>query len=398
MDLAAVAQGAADDAGGLDTALLGDFLQTVVDAAGSGRRLRSAELETYGERGAAAATAGVPLRATVDLYLSASWRLWAELPLVADGTAAQVRAAGLAVLRAADDGVAALCEGYQLARNDLSRRQESGRREVFDALLAGGAESRAVLGRAADLGVDLTAPHAVLVASDQVAGFDSPGAAALLGRLERSLQGRRGDAAVLLAVKNQQLVCIFNAPDPEAIRFVSARLTAVLGPGEDAAPRTWQAAVGRPAAGADGVRASYEQALDALALAGRLRLPAPVVDAAELVVFRVLLRDRPAIDDLIATALGPLAAARGGAEPLLATLEAYYATGGVATEAARRLHLSVRAVTYRLARVARLLGVDPTDPAERFALHAAVLAARLLDWPGVPLDSSILPGTGNEAS
>lgn len=381
LDLAAVARGAARDAGGLDTSLLGDFLATVVDAAGSGRQLRTPELERFGERGAAAAHAGVPLRATVDLYLSASWRLWQELPVVNEGTAGQVRAAGLAVLRAADDGVAALCEGYQLARNDLSRRQESERREVFEGLLSGGAEARAVLGRAADLGLDLAAPHAVLVVRSP-AGFAGPSSASQLGRLERALQGRLGDAAVLLAVKNAELVCLFNAPDPAALELVATRLTRVLGDGPE---RVWQGAVGRPRSGTDGVRASYEQAHDALELAQRLKLPTPVVDAGDLVVFRVLLRDRPAVDELIRTVLTPLTGARGGAGPLLETLEAYFTAGGVATETARRLHLSVRAVTYRLARAHQLLGVDPTDPAERFGLHAAVLAARLLNWPDVPL-------------
>ena len=59
----------------------------------------------------------------------------------------------------------------------------------------------------------------------------------------------------------------------------------------------------------------------------------------------------------------------------------FYATGGVTTETARRLHLSVRAVSYRLARVQALLGIDPTDPGERFALQAAVLGARAIGWP-----------------
>jgi DNA-binding PucR family transcriptional regulator len=93
---------------------------------------------------------------------------------------------------------------------------------------------------------------------------------------------------------------------------------------------------------------------------------------------------------LIARAMGgarvPLAQAavtqvRGGAEPLLDTLDAYFATGCVATETARRLHLSVRAVTYRLDRIRVLTGHDPVDPAHRFTLHAAVLGARLLGWP-----------------
>ncbi len=45
----------------------------------------------------------------------------------------------------------------------------------------------------------------------------------------------------------------------------------------------------------------------------------------------------------------------------------------------------MRAVTYRLQRVEDLLGRDPSDPAGRFALHAAVLGARLLGWPETPL-------------
>ena len=374
VDLAAVAAGAAADAGGLDVVLLGDFLPTVVDAAATGRRLRQAELERYGERGAAAAQAGVALRALIDLYLSASWRLWRELPVVTGGSAAQVRAAGLAVLRAADDGVAALAEGFQLARGDLSRRQQSDRREVFDALLAGGHDAVTVLGRAADLGLDLAAPHAVLVATGSFQGDRS---APLLGRLGRALQGRYGDAGVLLEVKGGELVCVFAAPDDAAVAQVRGQVVALLG--GTAGP--WRGAVGRPRSGPDGVRASYEQARDALELAERLGLPGQVVDAGDLVVYRLLLRDREALDDLIRARLGPLERARGGAAPLLETLDAYYATGGVATEAARRLHLSVRAVTYRLARVEQLLGVDPTAAGERFALQAAVLGARALGWP-----------------
>jgi DNA-binding PucR family transcriptional regulator len=71
-------------------------------------------------------------------------------------------------------------------------------------------------------------------------------------------------------------------------------------------------------------------------------------------------------------------------EPVLATLEAYFDAGGNATEAARRLHLSVRAVTYRLARVRDLTGIDAARPDQRFGLQAAVLAARVLGWPNLP--------------
>jgi DNA-binding PucR family transcriptional regulator len=45
-------------------------------------------------------------------------------------------------------------------------------------------------------------------------------------------------------------------------------------------------------------------------------------------------------------------------------------------------------VTYRLSRVEEALGRDPSAPEHRFVLHAAVLGARLLGWPEVPLDSA----------
>jgi len=85
--------------------------------------------------------------------------------------------------------------------------------------------------------------------------------------------------------------------------------------------------------------------------------------------------------DLVQSVLGRLVEARGGAEPLLATLDAYFATGGITTETARRIHLSVRAVTYRLERIKTLTGYDPTDPTQRFTVHTALLGARLLGWP-----------------
>ncbi|WP_460446265.1 PucR family transcriptional regulator, partial [Angustibacter aerolatus] len=206
-------------------------------------------------------------------------------------------------------------------------------------------------------------------------------AAAALGRVERAVAGRLGDAQPLVHVVDDRLVCVFAAPDARALAQVTDRVAAELGQASG-----WQLAVGRARSGPRGVRPSYEQARDTLDVAAQLALTSTVVTSGELAVYQVLLRDRAAMAELIATTLAPLADARGGAEPLLQTLDAYFATGGVVTETARRLHLSVRAVTYRLARITSLLDRDPTDPQDRFALQAAVLGARLLGWPGTPLD------------
>ncbi|WP_137292966.1 PucR family transcriptional regulator [Nocardioides dongxiaopingii] len=379
-----VAAAAAGDAGGIDPGLLGDFLPIVVEAAASGRRLRRTELRACGEHGAAAALVGVPLRALVDLYLSACWRLWEELDTGPD--AVRVRAAGLAVLRAADDAVAALAEGFQLARNDLSRQQESTRRDVFDLLLAGGPAAVEATGRAADLGLDLTSPHAVLVARHDLT-FDHPSLTSVPRRLEGAVSGRHGDTSPLVATRNGLLVCIFAAPDRASVTLVGERLATVVAEATSAGGasdpgagprRAWQAAIGRTRPGAGAVRVSYEQAGSALDLAERLGLEDAVIDSGSLVVYEVLLRDRAAIDELITAVLGPLHDVPGSAAAMVETLEAYFACGGVATATATRLHLSVRAVTYRLQRIGDVLGLDPTDPAHRFTLHAAVLGARLL--------------------
>ena len=85
---------------------------------------------------------------------------------------------------------------------------------------------------------------------------------------------------------------------------------------------------------------------------------------------RVLGRDQAAIVDLVRGVLGPLQPVRGGPKVLLETLQAYFDAGDVATEAARRLHVSVRTVTYRLARVAQLTGCSVSRPDQRFAMPA----------------------------
>jgi sugar diacid utilization regulator len=152
----------------------------------------------------------------------------------------------------------------------------------------------------------------------------------------------------------------------------------------------WQIAAGRPYPGAYGIARSYEEAREALLLARRLHLHDDVVQGRDLLVFRVLGRDQAALVDLVHALLEPLTRSRGGAEPLLKTLETYFATGAVATETARRLHMSVRTVTYRLTKVKTLTGTDPADAAQRLALHMAVVGARLLDWPASDLPRQLL--------
>jgi sugar diacid utilization regulator len=270
----------------------------------------------------------------------------------------------------------------------MVRREEALRREVIDDLLRGDADVSRMVERAEPFGLDLGRAHQVALAAPV-------GSAALLDRaaivVERVIVDRFGDRDVLVATKDGRVVVLVPGepsatPSPRGRPDVEAVMQAELRRlGKRA---QWRVAAGRPHLGAYGIARSYEEAREALTLAERLRLDTDAVHGRDLLVYRVIGRDQAAIADLVQSVLTPLTQARGGAEPLLQTLQAYFATGEVATETARRLHLSVRTVTYRLAKVKALTGHDATDPAQRFALHVAVLGARLLDWPTRELPAS----------
>ena len=323
----------------------------------------------------------------VDLYLSATWRLWRELPDV-DSPAA-LRAAGLGVLHAADDAVAAAAEGFERAYLTVARRDEAERREFFDDLLSGRTSVSDVLSRGERLGLRLAGPHYVLLAGPAVGGDAMTPAGT---EIDAAVADAAGPAPTLLVSRQGRLVVIVGAAGEQDAGRVARALFRALGHRRTGRPHgqqpasPWRIAFGRSYSGPSGVVHSYEEASDAFDVAQRLGLPDPVVSAADLLIYQVLLRDRAAITDLVRTLLLPLARARGGAAPLLATLAAYFDCGGVAAAAARDLHLSVRAVTYRLARVKELTGRDPAQPTDALALQVAVIGARMLDWPATRLE------------
>lgn len=387
--LAAVASAAAADAG-VPVDLLGDYLTLLVEAAVTGRRPGRADLDAVGALGRRAAEQGVSAGRAVRLYLSAARRLWQQLPqLAAPGDSEAVRAAADAVLHVVDSAVATLAEGYAAARRDLVRREETLRRELVDDLLRGDSDLGGLVARAEPFGLDLARVHQVALAAP---GRRLPDTDTAISALEAVIFDRLGDRDVLVATKEGLLVVIAPADAVAADRGARGRhpagdLGRLMHAELDRLPRggPWQVAVGRPHPGLYGIARSYEEARETLAMARRLNTRTPVVEAHDLLVYRVLLRDQPAMVDLVQAVLSPLCQARGGARPLLDTLDAYFATGGVATEAARRLHVSVRTVTYRLGRIRTLSGYDPNDPGDRFTLQAAAYGARALDWPRRPL-------------
>ena len=388
--LTAAAQRASADAGGVPVELLGDYLPMLAAAATNGIFPDRAQIDAVRQQGRRAAEQRVSVGRGVDLYLSAARRVWGELPeVVRERDNRAVRAAAEAVLHVVDDAVAAFAEGHGEVGHEMIRREVIQRRELIEDLLRGDARLAELVERAEPFGLDLTRTHQVALAQP---GQRLSAIEAATTALERVVLDRFGDRDVLVATKEGLVVVIALADATGAPRTSDGLATtgqlgrtmhSELSRLRRGGP--WRVAVGRAHPGAYGIARSYEEARDGLTMAARMNVSEPVVETKDLLTYRVLARDQPALVDLVFSVLNPLTRSRGGAGPLVDTLAAYFDCGCVATATAAELHLSVRAVTYRLDRVKTLSGFDPAEPRHRFTLQAAVLGAKLLGWPEHPL-------------
>ncbi|MEU0677926.1 helix-turn-helix domain-containing protein [Streptomyces sp. NPDC006172] len=342
---------------------LDGYARILAEVSATGRRLTRQELESRRALGEQAADAGHGLRALVGAHLAAARAVWPDTPGSADSTLAAVQQA-----------IDAFAEGFERAQHLAVRQEEASRREFIDDLLFGRSDLGRLAERAERFGLRLSHAHAVAVAQGPAA-YDEGGA--VTRQVEQALMTRFGIRDVLLTTKDGRLLCIAPGHEDEVLPYFAKQAHAATDGG--------RVAIGRPQPGPGGVVQSYEEALNALEMAERLGLDDPLLHAADLLVYPVLTRDRQAMADLVRNTLVPLMAARGGAQPLLETLTAYFDSGCVAAEAARRLSLSVRAMTYRLERIHHLTGANPSDPAHRYMLQTAVIGARLLDWPAKEL-------------
>ena len=362
----------------------------LADAATSGQLPTRAGIAAVRKQGRVAAEQGVSVGQGVDLYLAAARRVWDELPApIRERDHTAVRSATEAVLSVMDKAVAAFAEGHAEAGRERVRREETLRRELMDDLLRGDAHLSELVERAEPFGLDLTRAHQVALAQPEQR---LSSIAAATTSLERVILDRFGDRDILVATKEGCVVVIAlaaatGAPAPASGGLGTPGNLGKILHGELSRlrrGRPWRVAVGRAHLGAYGIARSYEEAREGLTMATRMKLERPIVETRDLLTYRVLARDQSALVDLVDSVLNPLHQARGGAQPLVETLTAYFACGCVATTTATSLHLSVRAVTYRLNRIKALTGFDALDPEHRFTLQAAVLGAQLLGWPDRP--------------
>jgi sugar diacid utilization regulator len=352
------------------------YVELLAEVSVTSGRLQIEQLASRRALGAAAAERGVALSNVIADCLAATWRAWPELPGVrAARDPGALNQVAPAVLRAVQDATVAVVEGYESGQRSAIRREEAARREFIDDLLHGRADLGQLADRAERFGLRLVGPHRVAVAATGKVFTEGDPATRYV---EEGMAARFGTRDVLITAMDGLLVCVATDSVPDAPRGFADHV-------HHAAHQPGRVAVSRPHPGPSGIVRSYQEARNALDMAVRLGLPGPLLDASDLLVFQVIGRDRVAITDLVATVLGPLARARGGARPLLETLNAYFSAGCVTAATARALGLSVRAITYRLSRIGQLTGYDPTEPDQRYTLQTAAVGARLLDWPTQPL-------------
>ena len=194
-----------------------------------------------------AAEQGVAPAGRSEPYLSAAWRLWRELPSeVRTRNRDEVHAAAEALLHVIANAVAALVEGYQSARRQMIRQEESLRREFIDDLLRGDADVARMVERAEPFGLDLGLPHQVALAAP---GKGIPAADAAAIQLERIIVDRFGDRDVLVATKDGQVVVVVPSANPSTkprraskdVGQVMHQALSRVGAGNH-----WRVAAGRP--------------------------------------------------------------------------------------------------------------------------------------------------------
>ncbi|MEV4138933.1 helix-turn-helix domain-containing protein [Dactylosporangium sp. NPDC049742] len=349
---------------------LADGCAAILDLPPGVRRLRAAT-----DLGRRAADAGLQPPDLVNGVLHAVAAHWQTTTTSPADTAAGVHARAAVLLTDTQTIVTAALHGHARQTHAELARHDQARTAFVNDLLTGRADPGRLAERAQRYGIRISATHVVLVARATNPRSRATLTADVAHRVDAALARRFGDGNTLTTLRDTDLVCI----SAGGLRGIAAEIAHLLI--TELGTDGWQLAVGRAHPGLPGLATSLDEARNTLDHAAKLGFTTPVLNAADLLVFPVLLRDRDAITDLVDTVLGPLTTARGGARLYLDTLTVLFDNQGNYTATARQMHVSVRTVTYRLDRIQQLTGYHPGEPTQRFTLQAAVLGARLLAWP-----------------
>lgn len=312
--------------------------------------------------GTARAEQGVPYPAVLGAYRVGSRFLWEQMVERADpGTRDTLLLAAADIWTISDEMAAVVTEAYRSALTAKARRDEQLRSVVVSALLDGEVGGPDELWRSVDaLDIDPVGRF-VVVAAENFAG-----APVALGDIERQLRGRNVVSAWRLDQDHHEGLVVLRTG------FTTGDLVEQL------------SAV---AEGRVGLSAQFTRLDDAplarvqARLAVRSGTPGQVhirrFDDDPLAVLLASAPDRGR--DLVRTLLGPVLDLPGDDRlAILATVRAWFDSGGSPSLTAERLFLHRNTVRYRLNRFQDLTGRDVTDPVAATHVYVALECARLL--------------------
>lgn len=240
-----------------------------------------------------------------------------------------------------------------LLRRSVARAEDEVRGELITDLLTAPARNPdGLLARGRRLGIDLAAPHVVLVAHVD-------------GVSRRRLAMACGRYATLVGLHAEQVVLLVTGDTPDADRIARELSSTVDSPVTVGAAGPASGPVALSAAAAAATRCV--RSLLALGRAGH------GAALAELGFVGQLIGDRTDLSGYIRATLGPVLDydTRRGTD-LLATLRAYFACGTNLTKAKDVLHVHVNTVVQRLERITSLLGEDWQTPARALEIQLAL--------------------------
>ncbi|WP_245899345.1 helix-turn-helix domain-containing protein [Nonomuraea indica] len=256
---------------------------------------------------------------------------------------------------------ALVCALLLLFRRSVAEAEGRVRGELLDDLIARPG-TPGLADRARRLGVDLGAPHVVVVVRHDGQRERAAFWASSQAALRHGLAAGRADEVVLLLPGEHA---------GELARRVAAELSASLG----AAATAGAAVAGGRSPDVATAHREARRCAEALIALGRAGDGA---DAAELGFVGLLIGEERDVPGFVHSALGPVIdydARRGTA--LADTLAAYFGTGASPSRTAEALHIHVNTVTQRLDRVTRLLGDGWTEPERALEIQLALRLHRL---------------------
>jgi GAF domain-containing protein len=348
-----------------------------------------AAYDTDGERLAAGAPEGLPERLTGFADPERRGDDLTVLPLRAGAERLGWLAAGPADEETAPGRRAALDHGATVLSLELMRARaeaETERRlrgDLVEELLGtplAPADAERLAERAARLGYRIRGPVWVLVLEpDDEDSARAMAASTARRRLARTLADEIGRLSPGgLAVERGAGMVLLVPGEPGAAEIDRLARAAVAAAGALAGGANASCGISSGPGGPADLHRLSEEARGALAVARRAGRRAAVAAYDRLGVERLLLElPRERLGDYVSEWLGPLRRhARGSvaAAPLATTLEALVAEGWSLRPAARRLHVHVNTLLYRMRRVEEVTGRSLSDPDVRLGLALALRA------------------------